>query len=148
MTDAALMGRMLKDPERVADGCCRRVPSMEIQITPIPSSAGSLGIALRGRISYREAPELRQTVLDTLARKDVASVIVDLAQVDRMDTSGVAVLVEALMGGRKRNVTMMLCAPSPSVIEIFHLAGLDEALRCCCATPAEAHRRLAKATQA
>ena len=120
---------------------------MEIQITPIPSSAGSLGIALRGRISYREAPELRQTVLDTLARKDVASVIVDLAQVDRMDTSGVAVLVEALMDSRKRNVTMMLCTPSPSVIEIFHLAGLDEALRCCCTTPAEAHRRLAKATQ-
>ena len=121
---------------------------MDIQITPIPSNAGRFGIALRGRISYREAPELRQTVLGTLARKDVASVIVDLAQVDRMDTSGVAVLVEALTGSRKRNITMMLCAPSPSVIEIFHLAGLDEALRCCCATPAEAHRRLAKATQA
>ena len=83
LTDAALMGRMLNYPKRVVDGRCRRVPSMEIQITPVPSSAGSLGIALRGRISYREAPELRQTVLDTLARKDVASVIVDLAQVER-----------------------------------------------------------------
>jgi len=58
------------------------------------------------------------------------------------------VLVEALRGSRKRDVTMMLCAPSPSVIQIFHLAGLDEALRCCCATPAEAHRRLAGVTQA
>src|SRR5690349_16172335 len=107
MTGAALMGRMLNDPEHVVDGRSRRVPSMEIQITPLPTSAGSLGIALRGGISYREAPELRQTVLDTLARRDVTSVIVDLAQVDRMDTSGVAVLVEALMGSRKRNVTMM-----------------------------------------
>ncbi|MGH9867448.1 MAG: STAS domain-containing protein [Candidatus Polarisedimenticolia bacterium] len=116
---------------------------MEIQITPIPSTPGSFGIALRGRISYREAPELREAVLGTLARKDVSSVIVDLAHVDRMDTSGVAVLVEALRGSRKRNVTMMLCAPSPSVIEIFRLAGLNEALRCCCATPDEAHRRVA-----
>ena len=121
---------------------------MEIRINPLPSSAGSVGIALRGRISYREAPELREAVLVTLARRDVTSVVVDLAEVDRMDTSGVAVLVEALKETRKRNVTMMLCTPSPSVIEIFHLAGLDEALRCCCATPAEAHRRLAGATQA
>jgi len=121
---------------------------MEIQVKPRPSNPGSFEITLRGRISYREAPGLRETVLDTLAKKDVTSVIVDLAQVDRMDTSGVAVLVEALTASREHNITMMLCAPSPSVIQIFHLAGLDEALRCCCATPAEAHRRLAGVTQA
>lgn len=121
---------------------------MEIQVNPISSTAGRFGIVLRGKISYREAPELRETVLGTLARKDVSSVIVDLAQVDRMDTSGVAVLVEALKGSQSRNITMMLCAPSSSVLEIFHLAGLDEALRCCCATPADAHRRLAGVTRA
>jgi len=142
------MRRTLNHPERAVDGPLQESTSMEIRINPLPSSAGSVGIALRGRISYREAPELREAVLVTLARRDVTSVVVDLAEVDRMDTSGVAVLVEALKETRKRNVTMMLCAPSPSVIEIFHLAGLDEALKCCCATPAEAHRRLAIAAQA
>jgi len=133
-------GKMVND--------CRRMASMELEIMPMPSASGAFGIVLRGKIGYRESPLLRDAILGTLARKDVSSVMVDLAQVGRMDTSGVAVLVEALMDSRTRNVTMMLCSPSPSVIEIFRLAGLNEALDCCCATSDEAHRRLAGATKA
>ena len=52
------------------------------------------------------------------------------------------VLAEAVRVGQDRGQRILLCSPSEPVLRIFRLAGFEEVLQCCCADPAETHRRL------
>jgi len=85
---------------------------------------------------------LRKALLDWIRASAQSRLIIELDGVDDMDTSGAAVLVEALVAGRDQGKRVLLCSPSDSVVRLFRLAGFEEALRACCATSAEARRRL------
>ncbi len=86
---------------------------------------------LRGRASYREAPELRRTVFDAISVSADKNLVVELDEVETMDTAAMAVLVEALMATRDGDPSMFLMSPSDSVRRVFRLAGLEEALTRC-----------------
>jgi anti-sigma B factor antagonist len=51
--------------------------------------------------------------------------VIDLANVDYMDSSGVATLVEALQIARRNNTKMVLCGMKDRVRSIFEIARLD-----------------------
>ena len=99
-------------------------------------------MALGGRITISEAPVVRDEVLGWLGSTDAEHVVMELSGVEKMDTSGAAVLAEAVRVSIDRGQRILLCSPSDPVRKIFELAGFEDVLECCCADPAETQRRL------
>ena len=116
--------------------------AFQTEVVAIPDLPGATTIRLAGRVTVDDVPELRSSVLDEIARTDATRLVLELSGVQRMDTAGAAVLVEALMHGHDRGIRILLCSPSKSVVQMFRLAGLENVLDYCCANPAETRRRL------
>jgi stage II sporulation protein AA (anti-sigma F factor antagonist) len=102
----------------------------ELEETHLGERPGSM-LRVRGDVTHREAPRLRRGLLDAIEKAHGAPLVVDLAAVHKMDTSGVAVLVEGLGRSLEDGGNVLLCAPSESVRRVFELAGLEEALNRC-----------------
>ena len=80
-------------------------------------------VKVGGDIDFSRSPELRAELMGLL-KQPVARLVIDLAGVPYMDSSGVAVLVEALQLQRKRNQKLVLCNMQPKVKGIFEIARL------------------------
>ena len=115
---------------------------MRVEMEPVPEMPHVRKLVVRGRVTYLEAPELREAVLAEVESPDASIVLLELGGVEKMDTAGMAVLIEALLAGRDREVSMLLCSPSDSVMQIFRLAGFPELVASCCAGPEETRERL------
>jgi len=110
---------------------CEMPQPLEIEYQP-EAVQNTAVLHLRGRASFREAPELRSRLfaaIDTLA--EGTRLVVELEEVEQIDTAGMAVLVEGLIATRKRGPDLFFCTPSDSVHKVFRLAGLEEALERC-----------------
>ncbi len=81
-------------------------------------------VAVAGDINYARAPQLRSQLMDLL-KTPRPRLVIDLADVDYMDSSGVATLVEAMQVQRKAGHKMVLCRLSAKVRGIFEIARLD-----------------------
>lgn len=81
-------------------------------------------IAPEGDVDLSRSPTLRQALREAQARKP-RRIVVDLAAVDYMDSSGVATLVEALQIARRSNTRIVLCGMRDRVRSIFEIARLD-----------------------
>jgi len=121
---------------------CVEVAAFQTEIASIQDHEDASTFRVRGRVRYAEAPELRNRVLDWIDGTPASRLVISLGQVEEIDTSGAAVLVEALLRGRQVHKSILLCSPSDSVLRLFRLAGFEEALDACCATPAETAQRL------
>lgn len=77
-----------------------------------------------GDVDLSRSPVLRES-LRSAQRHRPPRLVVDLSQVDYMDSSGVATLVEALQQARKGSTTMVLCNMKDRVRSIFEIARLD-----------------------
>jgi anti-anti-sigma factor len=106
------------------------MPPLQIDFIPDAKEATAM-LNLRGRASYREAPELRRAVFDAIAASSDKNLVVELRQVEAIDTAALAVLVEALMATRGGETPIFLMGASDSVRQVFRLAGLEEALTRC-----------------
>ncbi len=73
-------------------------------------------VHVKGDIDLKTSPELRAAILDLFEKRGQERVILDLAAVHYIDSSGVASLVEGLQEAKKRNAR-------------FILSGLNEAPR-------------------
>ncbi|MDR3438431.1 STAS domain-containing protein [Telmatospirillum sp.] len=85
---------------------------------------GSAVVGLRGEIDLQNSPEVRREILACLA--DGKDVVVDLADVDYIDSSGIACLVEAFQTARHQGTRFSLAAVSPAALRVLKLARLDE----------------------
>ena len=117
-------------------------PAFRTEVAPIEGMPQASSMAIAGRITLDEASAARTEILGWLASTDAARIVMELSSVEEMDTSGTAVLAEAIRVGRDRGQRILLCSPSESVLKIFRLAGFEEVLQCCCSDPEETHRRL------
>ena len=117
-------------------------PAFRAEVAPIEGMPQASSMALAGRVTLDEASAARSEILGWLASTDAARVVMELSGVEKMDTSGAAVLAEAIRVSRDRGQRILLCSPSESVLQIFRLAGFEEVLRRCCTDPEETHRRL------
>ena len=130
------------DPEKTKLAWKMNDPTFETEIRAVPEIDDASMLLVRGRIRYTQAHSLRKAILDWVTRSTASRLIIELEEVEEMDTSGVAVLVESLVVGRDRSKQILLCSPSESVMRLFRLAGFEEALKACCPSPAEALQRL------
>ena len=81
-------------------------------------------VQLSGEIDLYHAPELREKLMELIdERPDV--LVVNMAEVGYMDSSGVATLVEALRRMMKTNGRLKLAAMTGRVRGVFEIARLD-----------------------
>ncbi len=85
-------------------------------------------LALRGEIDLHEAPRLREGVREALDRRPRV-LFVDLNGVTFIDSSGLAVLVEALQRAKADGGDVALYGIHGTAAAIFHMARLDEVFR-------------------
>ena len=80
-------------------------------------------VTLQGDIDLEHSSRMRPILLDILA--DARAVIIDLAGVTMIDSSGVASLLEGIQEARKKGKDFILAAPGDPVMRVLNLARLD-----------------------
>jgi len=96
-------------------------------------------VHVKGDIDLRSSPELRAAILDLYEKRGQEKVVLDLAGVKYIDSSGIASLVEGLQEAKKRNAKFVLCALNDAprhvleltrLTKVFEITGtVDEALK-------------------
>lgn len=117
-------------------------PAFETRLVPVPGVVDASSVAIRGRAVMEDAPELRRSLLERVGEANTPKVVLYLGDVDEMDTAGAAIVFEALKRGHELGQKVLICSASESVVRMFRLAGLEEALQYCTSCPEETHRRL------
>jgi len=85
---------------------------------------GARILSPKGDVDLSRSPVLRSAIRDAYQEKP-NRLVVDLAAVEYMDSSGVATLVEALQMSRQRGAELVLSGMKPRVRSIFEIARLD-----------------------
>jgi anti-sigma B factor antagonist len=88
---------------------------------------GAPGLAVRGEVDIASAPAL-ELALDTAIRESTGAFVLDLSDVDFLDSSGLNVILRAraLLGREDRGVAVV-CPPGP-VRRLFEVAGIADLL--------------------
>lgn len=81
--------------------------------------------AVRGDIDLHNSPELRSAFLDVFLPSSPKKLILDLSGVPYMDSSAIAVLVEALQKMRRYGGKVYLTNLQPRVRGLLEIARLD-----------------------
>lgn len=81
-------------------------------------------VSIAGEIDFSRSPALRTELLSWLG-KEPKRMILDLAEVPYMDSSGVATLIEALQVQRNAERSLVLCNLQERVRGIFEIARLN-----------------------
>ena len=100
------------------------IEGMELSDTISFRMAGKM-VRVSGDIDMESAARLR-TKLERALKRRPQAVIVDLSQVTRMDSAGVAVLLEAIQWARKEKIVLVLQDPSPAARSVLEVARVDK----------------------
>jgi anti-sigma B factor antagonist len=83
-------------------------------------------VAVRGEIDVAEAPAIgRRLAAELAAGRDV---VVDLREMTFIDSSGLAVLLDAARSAERHGRDLRILRPRPLVMRTFELAGLADRL--------------------
>ena len=82
-------------------------------------------LQLEGEIDLHVSPEVAESLRTMIAKKPT-TVVVDLAKVTYLDSSGLAVLIEGMQNVREYGGKFALANVQESVQHIFDLARLDQ----------------------
>lgn len=89
------------------------------------STQGSFAIvSLTGEVDLHTSPKARQQILDQLTAG--RNVLVDLSQVEYIDSSGIASLVEGLRMAKGNSQQFGLVGVSKPAMQVLQLAKLDK----------------------
>jgi anti-sigma B factor antagonist len=95
-------------------------------LIPIAAEEGGVVTAqVKGEIDLHNSPELRDALLNVLLRHLPRKLVLNLEQVPYMDSSAIAVLVEALQKIRPSGGTIRLTHLQPRVRGLLEIARLD-----------------------
>jgi anti-sigma B factor antagonist len=80
-------------------------------------------ISFNGDIDLEFSGDVRSILAENAPKG--RSIIVDLSDVEVIDSSGIASLLEAFQNARKKGKTFTIAAVNPSVMRVFKLARLE-----------------------
>ena len=103
---------------------------LEIEFDP-QARPHTASLALDGVASYREAAELRTALFEAIERARGGNLVVELRELDHVDTAAMAVLIEGLLATRDAGPNVYLIHSNESVRRVFELAGFEDALMRC-----------------
>jgi anti-sigma B factor antagonist len=82
-------------------------------------------VRLSGRVDVDSSPDLRDRLRTLFSEEALpAAIIVDLADVSYVETSGIATLIEALRSARRSQVNLRLQGLSGAVLRLFEVTGV------------------------
>ena len=79
----------------------------------------------QGHINASNAPELQNQLVAAVGSQGTSVILVDMEQVQSLDSAGLMALVSALTRAQNLNRRFSLCCVSPSIRIIFELTQLD-----------------------
>ncbi len=82
-------------------------------------------IKLAGEVDMSQSPSVHQTLVEVLENRP-ARLIIDMAEVSYMDSSGVGILVDALRRVRVSGAKLALVAVVPRVLSVLQITKLDQ----------------------
>jgi len=82
-------------------------------------------INVRGEVDVNSAPVLLEQILAAIARKPEV-IIINLCQVTKMDSAGVAVLIEGINEARKEKIILSLQDLSKAAQSVLEMARVDK----------------------
>ena len=100
---------------------------MDLELETTEQNGKSV-LTVRGEIDVYTAPRLRQTIVD-LVEAGARDIVVDMEQVDFLDSTGLGVLVEGLKRVRSRQGDLALVATQDKILKIFDITGLSKAFQ-------------------
>ncbi|MBN2092048.1 STAS domain-containing protein [candidate division KSB1 bacterium] len=99
-----------------------------MQVNIKSNQSGITIIELFGEIDLDSSPDVRKQIL-TITQKKSPKIIINLAGVTYMDSSGVATMVEGLQRTNAYNGLFVLVNLGPGVREVFELSRLDKVFK-------------------
>lgn len=87
-------------------------------------------LSIKGDIDMHESPHLKQTFEPLIAKK-LPRILVDFSGVPYIDSSGLAVFIEAMQRVQAYGGKFILYGLRENVRNIFELARLDQIFRIC-----------------
>ena len=84
-----------------------------------------LVVRLFGEIDHHSAVTLREELDELILRERPARLVLDLAEIDFMDSSGLGLLMGRYRLMREIGGVMAIAAPNPSVLRILRLSGME-----------------------
>ena len=85
----------------------------------------SVVVLLQGRLGIDSSPDLKDRLLAILRGQTPKVVIVDLANVSYVDTSGIATLLEAFKIARGRHIDLRLNGLQGRLARLFEVTGVS-----------------------
>ena len=86
---------------------------------------GAIVASIKGEIDLHNSPQVRTALLDMLQNYQPSKLVLNLADVPYMDSSAIAVLVEALQKLKKTGGKIYLTNLQPRVAGLLEIARLD-----------------------
>jgi len=96
--------------------------------TTIEELGGVWVVTLRGEIDAYGAPSLREDLRALVEDRDALAVVIDLAAVTFLDSSGLGAIVGTLRRLRERDGRLAIVQPENAASRIFEHTGLDAVL--------------------
>ncbi len=91
----------------------------------VSRALGTVVVTIRGELDTYTAPQLRSQLKDLIDEQGNLTVVVDLSKTTFIDSSGLAVLVDALQRMRRHGGSLTLANPSRSTSKVLEISGLD-----------------------
>ncbi|MEX0789657.1 MAG: STAS domain-containing protein [Actinomycetota bacterium] len=88
---------------------------------------GEAVISVIGELDFHSAPRLREQILQLL-NSGTVNLVIDLSQMDCVDSSGLGVLVAGLKRMRTAGGQFSVRAPSPNTAKVLEVSGLSKLL--------------------
>jgi anti-sigma B factor antagonist len=99
---------------------------MDTNLTVKIRKYGNISILdLQGDVDTYTCGKLSSAFLDLLERGE-AHVVVNMAEVGYIDSSGLGTLVGGLRRTRERNGTLAILQASPHILKVFNITGLSK----------------------
>lgn len=96
---------------------------MQVRVEePVPSQ---FVLAPHGELDMATAPVLDEVVAGVMSRGQVAAMVVDLAGVQFLDSSGIRALLQARRAATEHGAEFSLVSPNESVTTVLRAAALD-----------------------
>lgn len=94
------------------------------------NSKNALVVNLRGEIDQYAAAELKEKIDIEIESSSKQNLIINLADVKLMDSSGVGLIVGRYKAIRSLGGNVALCSANPFVRKMIYLSGLEKIIKC------------------
>jgi anti-anti-sigma factor len=97
---------------------------MNLKVSSRAVDDGTRILDLEGEVDVYTAPLLRQEIMDQVDA-GVKRLLVNLAKVEYLDSTGLGILIGGVKRMREQEGTLRLVAPPPRITRIFEITGLN-----------------------